>query len=125
MLKLLKFGLVGATGFLIDAGTLSALIHFTPLDPYSARVIAIAVAMTSTWLMNRYVTFGPSKRSVTHEAARYGSVGLVGSLLNYTIYAATLTVLPQMGALFALIIASGSVAVFSWFGYSQLVFQRR
>ncbi len=125
MVKLLKFGLVGAAGFLIDASTLSALIHFTPLDPYSARVIAIAVAMTSTWLMNRYLTFGPSQRGVAHEAARYGSVGLIGSLLNYTIYAAVLTVMPQVNALIALVIASGSVAVFSWFGYSELVFKRR
>lgn len=125
MLKLFKFGLVGAAGFLIDAGTLWSLLHLTPLNPYAARIIAIAVAMASTWLMNRYVTFGPSERGVAHEAARYGSVGLVGSLLNYTIYAAVLTVTPQVNALVALIIASGSVAVFSWFGYSELVFKRR
>jgi putative flippase GtrA len=125
MLKLIKFGFAGVAGFLVDGGTLSGLLHFTPLDPYSARVIAIAVAMIATWLINRHLIFGPSQHSVAYEAARYGSVGLVGSLLNYTIYAAILTVLPQMGALFALVIASGCVAVFSWFGYSQLVFQRR
>ncbi len=124
-IRFLKFGLVGAAGFLVDAGTLALILRTTALDAFSARIIAIAVALCATWLLNRTVTFGKSGHSAGAEAARYGGVGVAGSLMNYAIYSATLIAAPQAGAFFALCLASAAVMVFSYFGYSRLVFQAK
>ena len=49
MRKLIRFAIAGGMGFVVDAGTLSALLHLTPLGPFLARLIAIAFAMAATW----------------------------------------------------------------------------
>lgn len=123
--RFIRFGLVGGFGFLVDAGTLAMLMKFTPLDAFSARLIAIALALCVTWFLNRTLTFGASGHSMGTEALRYGSVGLAGSALNYAIYSAILLAVPQAGALTALCLASATVMVLSYLGYSRLVFQAK
>jgi putative flippase GtrA len=124
-IRFLKFGLVGAAGFLVDAGTLALVLKTTALDPFSARIIAIGVALCATWLLNRTVTFGKSGHTAGAEAMRYGGVGIAGSVMNYVFYSAVLIAAPQAGAFFALCLASAAVMVFSYFGYSRLVFQAK
>jgi putative flippase GtrA len=121
--RLFKFGLVGAAGFLVDAGTLALVLKTTALDAFSARIIAISVALCATWMLNRTVTFGKSSHSLAGEAMRYGGVGIAGSAVNYGIYSTVLLAVPSAGAFAALFIASGSVMVLSYLGYSRLVFQ--
>ena len=121
-IRFAKFGLVGAAGFLVDAGTLALLLETTGLDAFSARIIAIAAALCATWLLNRSVTFGRSGHSLAGEAMRYGGVGIAGSIVNYTIYSAILIAVPQAGAFAALCVASATVMALSYFGYSKLVF---
>ena len=123
LIRFVKFGLVGGTGFLVDAGTLTLVLKTTELDAFSARIIAISVAISSTWILNRTVTFGKSRHSLTGEAMRYGGVGIAGSAANFAIYSTVLLAVPNAGALAALFIASGSMMIFSYFGYSRLVFQ--
>ena len=120
--RFVKFGFVGAAGFLADAGVLALLLKTTPLDAFSARIIAIAVALSVTWLLNRSVTFGRSSHSLAGEAARYGSVGIAGSVINYAVYSAILIAAPQAGVFAALCLASAAVMVLSYLGYSRLVF---
>jgi putative flippase GtrA len=122
--KALRFGIAGVIGFAVDAGTLSLLLWATPLGPFSARIIAIAVAMASTWAFNRTFTFGPSGLSLREELVRYASVGLMGSVLNYAIYAGILLVFPQTWPVLAVVCASAVVMAFSWLGYSRFVFQK-
>jgi putative flippase GtrA len=124
MKKLLRFGIVGALGFLVDAGMLAALLALTPAGPFLARAIAIAVALVSTWLMNRSFTFGASRHSLAVEGFRYGSVGLTSAVVNYLIYAGLLISVPILQPLAALVIASIAAMAFSFFGYSRFVFRR-
>jgi putative flippase GtrA len=121
-IRFVKFGLVGAAGFLVDAGTLALVLKTTALDP---RIIAIGVALCATWFLNRTVTFGKSGHTAGAEAMRYGGVGIAGSVMNYVFYSAVLIAAPQAGAFFALCLASAAVMVFSYFGYSRLVFQAK
>jgi putative flippase GtrA len=121
-IRVVKFGLVGAAGFLVDAGTLALVLRKTALDPFSARVIAIGAALCATWLLNRTVTFAKSGHSLAGEAIRYGGVGIAGSAVNYAIYSAVLLTAPQAGAFTALCLASAAVMALSYFGYSRLVF---
>jgi putative flippase GtrA len=123
--RFIKFVLTGGIGFLADAGVLAVLIHAAGLDPFTARLIAIAFALIVTWLINRNFTFGKSRHSPGGEALRYGGVGVAGSFFNYIIYSAILIGAPQAGSFLALCLASAAVMVLSYAGYSRLVFQTR
>lgn len=125
MKKLIRFGIAGGLGFLIDAGVLALLLHLTPLGPFVARVIAIALAMLATWLFNRTFTFDRSPHSLAAEGFRYGSVGITSALVNYALYAALLIALPALQPLAALVFASAAAMFFSFFGYSRFVFREK
>ncbi|QRM53909.1 GtrA family protein [Sinorhizobium sp. BG8] len=122
MRKLLWFAVAGGTGFLVDAGMLAILLSLTPLGPFAARIVAIAVAMAATWMINRSLTFGRSRHSLATEGARYGSIGLSSALLNYGIYSGLLLAVPELPPLVAVALSSGLATAWSWFGYSRFVF---
>lgn len=124
MKTLLRFGLVGGLGFLTDAAILQSLLATTLLDPISARLVSIGLALFVTWLLNRYLTFAPSSRGAVVEGARYGGIGIASSALNYAVYAALILAVPSMVPLAALAIASVIAMGFSFLGYSRLVFDR-
>ena len=124
MSRLVRFGIVGATGFVVDAAVLELLMRTTPLGPFLSRAIAIAVAIATTWLLNRNFTFGASRHSVVGEGVRYGSVGLTSAVLNYLIYSALLVVFPALSPLEALVLSSIAATAFSFFAYSRFVFRR-
>lgn len=124
MRKLIRFGIAGGIGFIVDAGVLALLLHLTPLGPFLARLIAIAVAMIATWSFNRAFTFGRSGRSLAVEGFRYGSVGVTTAFLNYALYSILLISLPMLQPLAAMVFASAASMVFSFFGYSRFVFGR-
>ena len=124
MKTLLRFGLVGGLGFLTDAAILQSLLATTLLDPISARLVSIGLALFVTWLLNRYLTFAPSSRGAVVEGARYGGIGIASSALNYAVYAALILAVPSMVPLAALAIASVVAMGFSFLGYSRLVFDR-
>ncbi|MCY0149434.1 GtrA family protein [Hoeflea sp. G2-23] len=122
MRKFAFFLFAGALGFAVDVGVLWLFLHFSLLDPFSARVLAIAAAMLCTYMINRTFTFGASHRRVSVEGARYGSVGIASALLNYAVYSACLLLLPDISPFLAVILGSGSATVFSYLGYSRFVF---
>ena len=124
MKKLVRFGIVGTAGFVIDAAMLWLLLETTPFGPFLARAMAIAVALAATWYLNRSFTFGASRRSIAIEGFRYGSVGIVSALVNYLIYSGLLLSLPILQPLAALVIGSIAAMAFSFFGYSRFVFRR-
>jgi len=124
MKKFLRFVIVGATGFLVDAGMLWLILTYSPIGPLPARIVAIAVAMATTWLLNRTFTFGASKRTLVAEGFRYGFIGVVTSLINYGIYALLLIGAPLLSPYAALVFASIAAMLFSFFGYSRYVFRR-
>lgn len=120
--KLGFFLFAGAIGFAVDMGVLWLFLDFGLLDPFSARVLAIAAAMASTYMINRTFTFGASHRRMAVEGARYGSVGIASALINYGIYSGSLIAVPALSPYLALIFGSGSATVFSYLGYSRFVF---
>lgn len=122
MKKLIRFALVGTAGFAVDAGVLWLLLEITPLGAFISRIFAIALAMLTTWMLNRAFTFGASKRTIVAEGFRYGSVGIVSALVNYGIYAGLLLSIPALNPFFALVLASLAAMMFSFFGYSRFVF---
>jgi putative flippase GtrA len=122
MRKYLAFALTGGVGFVVDAGLLYILIHWAGWSPLVGRIASIAAALLVTWQMNRNLTFGKSDHSVMREGMRYGAVGAASSLLNYGVFCALVLLIPDFPALAALTIASATATLFSWLGYSRLVF---
>lgn len=123
--RLAFFVIAGTTGFVTDAGSLHLLISHTPLGPYLARIVSIALAMFVTWQINRNATFGRSGRSAADEGVRYAFVGILGACLNYAVYASLIFLLPGLQPVAAVVAASLAAMAFSYFGYSRFVFGAR
>ena len=124
MKKLFWFAVAGSIGFIVDAGLLMLLLHFTSIGPFGARAISIPAAMLATWMFNRSFTFEKSSQSLAVEGFRYGTVGVVSALINYGIYSGLLIAIPILRPTFAVVMASAAATAFSFFGYSRFVFRR-
>ncbi|MEM5471158.1 GtrA family protein [Hoeflea sp. AS60] len=122
MRKLTFFLFAGAIGFVVDMGVLWLLLDFKLLDPFTARAPAIGAALVCSYIINRTFTFGASGRKVAAEGIRYGSVGLISTLINYSVYSGLLLILPGISPYVALIFGSGSATSFAYLGYSRFVF---
>lgn len=125
MSRPLRFVIVGCVGFAVDAVTLVVLLAATNGDPVLLRAFSIAVALTATWLLNRYLTFGPSGRPVAVEGARYGGVGITTAAVNYLIYSAVLLLFPATSPVAALVVGSVAAMILSYLGYGKLVFDKK
>lgn len=120
----------GGLAFAADAGVLAVLTRLAGLDPYSARILAIAAAMVVGWLAHRRLTFDvatrPSVREFLHYAAlQWTSVALNFVLYSGILYTGILAGLPRLGPLLALFIASVAAMIVSYFGMRFGVFRAR
>ncbi len=118
------FAFAGGTGFLVDAGVLQLLLWLSPIGPFVGRVISIAAAMASTWIINRTFTFDSSERHVADEGARYILVAVLAALFNYAVYSGCLLAFPQLWPVVAVAISSIAAMFFSYAGYSRFVFSK-
>lgn len=101
--QFLAFCLVGAGGFLVDAGALAFAINVLGMQPYSGRVLSYLLAATFTWILNRRLTFGASHGRAWVEWLRYLVMGGVGGGANFAAYSVVValsTRLPQQYAQF-------------------------
>ena len=82
--QFLKFAFVGGVGFIVDAGTFFLMTHYLGLGLVIARVISSLVfGMTSTWLLNRYLTFRDRRGgSMLAQYLRFATANIIGNLLN-------------------------------------------
>ena len=83
--QLLKFGLVGGSGYLINLGVFALLAGNLGVHHAVAAVGAFCVAVTSNFLWNRYWTFGPGEGSASFQAARFFAVSLASLGLNLVV----------------------------------------
>lgn len=133
--RVIKFAFTGGVGFVVDVGLLTLFtVHFDA-NPYVARVFAILIAMTVTWLINRRFTFKvhdrvTETRDLVAEGGRYGLVAVGAALVNYGVYAATLFAMPDvlignedLSPPIAAVVGSGVAMFFSYYGYSRFAFR--
>ncbi len=120
----LRFGVVGAAGFVWDAGTVYALRG--PLGLYGAGMVAWLVAVTVNWAFNRAWTF--RQRAWAHplrQWARFVAANSLGLVLNRGTYVLLVALSPLCRGWPLLAVAAGSVAgLFANFTLSRrLVFR--
>jgi putative flippase GtrA len=124
--KFLRFAMVGAAGFLVDAAILAFGLHIVGLDKYLARALSFVCAATFTWAANRRFTFrDTASQSRAREWARFLAVNGVGGLINYGTYAALVTfaAAPFSNPFLALACGSLMGLAFNFFGSKLLVFR--
>jgi putative flippase GtrA len=127
--RFLRFGIVGAGGFVVDSSVLFLMHRIIGLDPYSARAISIFVAMNFTWMGNRQLTFREHRAkkpgAMLQEWARFIATNLLGALVNYAVYAAVVRFAPPPldNLYLALAMGVGAGLVFNFTLSKRLVFR--
>jgi dolichol-phosphate mannosyltransferase len=113
--QLVKFGIVGGSGYLINLAVFAVLTGNLGVHHMIAAVGAFCVAITNNFLWNRYWTFGPGRGPASFQAARF----LVVSVASLAINLAALEVLvggAGMGDLPAQAIAVAIAMPFNFLG---------
>jgi dolichol-phosphate mannosyltransferase len=105
--QLLKFGLVGGSGYLINLAVFAFLSGNLGAYHSVAAIGAFAVAVTNNFLWNRYWTFAPGDGPASFQAARFFAVSLASLGINLIV----LEVLVASGACGELTAQAIAVAV--------------
>jgi putative flippase GtrA len=88
--RFLRFGAVGAAGFVVDETVLSIGHYLLGLDPFVARGISIVCAMTFTWWGNRTLTFAEHAAegagAILREWLKFMAANALGAVVNYATY---------------------------------------
>ena len=80
--QVLKFGLVGGSGYLVNLGVFALLSGNLGVHHSIAAIGAFCVAVSSNYFWNRHWTFGPGDGPAHFQAARFLVVSLGALLLN-------------------------------------------
>jgi putative flippase GtrA len=83
--QLLKFGLVGGSGYLVNLAVFALLAGAFGIHHTIAAVGAFCVAVTNNFLLNRHWTFGPGERAAHFQAARFLTVSVASLGLNLAV----------------------------------------
>ncbi len=81
-IQLLKFGVVGGSGYLINLGVFAFLSGNLGVYHALAAIGAFCVAVTNNFLWNRYWTFGPGEGLAHLQAARFLAVSVASLVVN-------------------------------------------
>jgi dolichol-phosphate mannosyltransferase len=84
-LQLLRFGVVGGSGYLINLGVFAFLSGNLGVYHAVAAIGAFCVAVTSNFLWNRYWTFGPGEGLAHMQAARFLAVSVACLVINLVV----------------------------------------
>ncbi len=84
-LQLIRFSLVGATGFVVNVGVYALCVHALAIDYRVAYVLAWLVAVTNNFLLNRHWTFDAKAGSVRFQAIRFFTVSLVAAGVGFVL----------------------------------------
>jgi len=76
-LQLVRFGLVGSLGFVVNIAVYTLCVHVFGIDYHIAAVAAWLVAVANNFVLNRHWTFDAGSGRAHFQAARFLVVSLV------------------------------------------------
>jgi dolichol-phosphate mannosyltransferase len=94
-LQLVRFGLVGGLGFVVNLAVYTLFVHGVGVEYRVASVVAWIVAVANNFFWNRHWTFDAREGIAHHQAMRF----LLVSVLTEAISLLLLTVLVENGGL--------------------------
>ncbi|PKP20878.1 MAG: glycosyl transferase family 2 [Bacteroidetes bacterium HGW-Bacteroidetes-21] len=80
--KLIKFGVVGFSGLVVDFGFTYLFRDILKVNQYVANGIGFCLAATSNYFLNRIWTFHSLNPDITFEYLRFFGVSLIGLGIN-------------------------------------------
>lgn len=113
--QLLKFGLVGGSGYLINLAVFAVLTGNLGLHHTIAAIGAFCVAVSSNFFWNRHWTFRAGNGHAGFQAARFFTVS-VGALLINLVALEVLVAGAELGDLTAQAIAVAVAMPFNFLG---------
>ena len=85
-IQLIRFGAVGASGYAVNLGVFTLLVHVAGIDYKLAAVAAFLVALTNNFVWNRAWTFAEASGGhAGFQAARFCVVSLVAFGFNLAV----------------------------------------
>ena len=114
-LQLLKFSVVGGSGYLVNLVVFALLADNLGVHHAIAAVGAFCVAVTNNFLWNRSWTCGPGEGRARFQAARFLTVSVLSLILNLAVLEAILAG-TSIGDLSAQAIAVAVVMPFNFLG---------
>lgn len=113
--QLVKFGLVGGSGYLINLAVFSLLSSDLDLHQALAAVGAFCVAVTNNFVWNRHWTFAAQDGHAGFQAVRFFAVSIAALAINLLVLEALL-LSTSLGELSAQAIAVAVAMPFNFLG---------
>ncbi|MEK7619609.1 MAG: glycosyltransferase [Patescibacteria group bacterium] len=110
---LMKYGLVGVTGTIIDIGLLYLLVEYGHVALIPAAMISFVFAVANNFFWNKRWTFGDSSPRYLKQYAKYLIVSVCALVLNVIVLYA-LTTLFGLWYIFAKLATSGVIFVWNF-----------
>lgn len=82
LVKLIKFGLAGAVGLVIDFGLTYIFKEKVKINKYVANGIGFSVAATSNFFINKMWTFEDTSELIVSQFSTFFFIALVGLAIN-------------------------------------------
>jgi putative flippase GtrA len=82
IIKLIRYGLVGLTGVLVDFSVTYVFKEYAKFSKYVANSIGFCTAVVTNYLLNRYWTFGAGTEDVFIQFGTFVIVSLIGLVIN-------------------------------------------
>ena len=124
--ELARFGVVGATGAIIDLGGAAYLHGALHIGPLSAKALSITVATVVTYLGSRFWTFRHRvNQALLREGTLFVLLNVVGLVIAEVVIAMTTYGLGYKSALAynaASVVGTGLGTIFRYFAYKRWVF---
>lgn len=114
VLRILRFGLVGAAGFVMDAALLLLILEGSSINPLAARFVSAPTAILLTFALNRHWSFADlNQKTILRSLLSYIMVQGFGLLVNLGLYWALLSIAAPV---LALAVASVAVMAINYLG---------
>ncbi|PTL59247.1 GtrA family protein [Paraconexibacter algicola] len=84
-MELVRFGAVGASGYVVNLGVFAAAVHAGGIDYRIAAVLAFLVAVANNFFWNRHWTFDARDGHAGFQAARFFVVSVGAFLVSLAV----------------------------------------
>jgi dolichol-phosphate mannosyltransferase len=87
-LQLVRFGVVGASGYVVNLAVFASCVHLFGIDYRVSAVAAWIVSVTNNFWLNRHWTFGAREAHPLPQSIRFFAVSLVAFGVSYGVLVA-------------------------------------
>ena len=122
-MKIILFVFTGAIGFITEVTIIPIAVSFLEVSPIAARTVSFPIAVLTTWMINRKITFTSENRAI-EELSKYVFIQVIGGLINLSVYYVIVTSqsFDLIGPALALAASSLCSMLFTYIGTHKLVF---